>query len=178
MGKILEKSGKGNFVSPEKWEPRHNKQRHYVTTSNQAEAPRASIKCYNKLWNYVITRMHSSRICTTCSLTVSHSIPCILGAICPALLDADCLGCRPPRCRLLLDWMQTPLRMQTPFPMHAEKPTPLPTPGQKDDWNTPVKTLPCPKLRLRVVISSRSWKCLISSRPQRLELHGIIISHI
>ena len=41
-------------------------------------------------------RMHSSRMRTAGLLTVSHSIPCISGGICPTPSDVD----RPPGCRL------------------------------------------------------------------------------
>ena len=51
-----------------------------------------------------MTRMHSSRMRTARSLTISHSIP---GVICPTPLDADPPGCRP---FLHADppWMLTP----------------------------------------------------------------------
>ena len=64
-------------------------------------------------------------------------------------LDADhpwmqtTAGCRSPRCRS--PWKQTLFPGMWPV-MHAEKPTSAPVNRQRG-----VKTLPCPKLRLRVV---------------------------
>ena len=72
-----------------------------------------------------MTRMHSSRMCAACLLTVSRSAPWV---VCPSpicrlpryrpprmqtpALDADPPGCRPPRCRprpqMQTPWMQNP----------------------------------------------------------------------
>ena len=129
--------------------------------------------CHRHPWTVLkITRMHSSRMRTAHSLTIFYSIPCILGESLPNPLDADPLppGYRPP-------WMQTPSPgcrpswMQTPLSnacweanppsqcMLGSQPhlpsacweTNSPTPCGQKEWHTPVKILPCPKLRLRVV---------------------------
>ena len=111
--------------------------------------------------------MHSSRMCTARLLTVSHSIPFILGesaqpplgcrhSLLPALLDAD-----PPPCRQTPSWRQTPLDADplVMWPvMHAGKPNPPPHRIML------VKILPCPKLRLRAVIKDESGQQPIHAR--------------
>ena len=79
-------------------------------------------------------------------LTLSRSIPCISGlAVCPIPLDAAPLVDRPGEV-----CPSTPLGCRAPLanssecsPVEAD-PLPLWT-----EWHTRVKTLPCPKLRLR-----------------------------
>ena len=92
--------------------------------------------------------MHSSRLRTARSLTVSRSIGGGggLGVFCPTHPDADPPGCRPPsgcrpppRCRPP-SWMQS--HLPDADPLDADPPV---------DRQTPVKTLPCPKLRFRAV---------------------------
>ena len=92
--------------------------------------------------------MHSSRMCTARLLTLSCSIPCIGRGVCPTCpgcrlpLDADPAGCRP---------FPPPIGGRPPwscdlwYTLGREPPSPV---GRQ----TPVKILPCPKLRLRVVI--------------------------
>ena len=110
--------------------------------------------------------MHSSRMRTVHSLTVSHSIPCILeggGLPNPPTPEADLFpreadppppGCRdipPPGCRAFLPnacWEATP------FPMHAGKPLPPAPPPWTEGMTHACKILPCPKLRLRAVMNA------------------------
>ena len=74
--------------------------------------------------------MHCSRMHTACLLTMGVSGGCVWRCVCPVRL---CTGvCPPPRPRGRPPWTQR----QTP---------PV-------DRQTPVKTLPCPKLRLLTVI--------------------------
>ena len=105
-----------------------------------------------KMKTFTITRLHSSRMRTTRLLTISRSIqwrevclspPTYLDADPP---DADYLEAdtsfeadTPPRCR-------HPWSFMWPV-MHAGKLTP----PRWTEWHTGVKTLPCPKLRLRAV---------------------------
>ena len=85
-------------------------------------------------------------------------------------------GCRPPGCRP--PWMQTPW-MQTP-PLDADPPSGCRSPWSCDlwcmlgsqpslwtEWQSGVKTLPCPKLCLRVIniISLAVYKFTKSLRP-------------
>ena len=70
-----------------------------------------------------------------------------------SLLDAEPPGGRPP-------WMQTPQR-QTPWrqtPLDADLPGGRPCPLWTE-WDTRVKTLPCPKLRLRAV--KMGWRIFL-----------------
>ena len=102
------------------------------------------------------TRMYSSRMLTAHLLIVSHSIQWGGGGkgVCPTpwmqtarmqnpldvdpSLDEDTSGCRPPGCR-------------PPDACWEAKPPQSPSPVEMF-----VKTLPCPKLRLRAVINI-SW---------------------
>ena len=85
--------------------------------------------------NWFKTRMHSSRMRTTRSLTVCRS-----RSICPGRRGSACHACPPPR---------------TP-PPHATHPLPCSPRHARPrwtEWQTGVKILPCPKLRLRAVIT-------------------------
>ena len=114
-------------------------------------------------------------------LTVSRSIPtpppdaeppgCKPTPGCRLPLEADPPGCRPP-------WMQTPPRGRPPGadPLDADPTLDAESPWMQSplvmwpvmhagklwtEWQTGVKTLPCPKLRLREVnrpLSLRQWK--------------------
>ena len=93
--------------------------------------------------NVFWTRMHSSRMHTAPSLTVSRNI---WGEVCAAPLDADPPGCRPPSPRCRPPGCRPPSRMKTTLDadplvmwpvMHTGKPPPLWT-----EWQTGVKTLP------------------------------------
>ena len=94
-----------------------------------------------------VTRKHSSRMRTAHLLTVSLSIPYIsLGGICPTIL-----GCRPPPgCRR--PWMQNPLGCRCPMDADPLVMWPVMVRWETTPLvarQTPVKTLPFPKLRLR-----------------------------
>ena len=108
---------------------------------------RINNQCEDLNMNLFTTRMHSSRMRTARSLTVSHGI---------------CHACLPPR---MLPCHTSPHHT---CPRHACSPTmhaprhmcPLPhtppyharPPVEQNSWHTLLKILPCPKLRLRAVM--------------------------
>ena len=92
------------------------------------------------------TRLHSSRMHTARSLTVSPSMHCAGGSASG--------GCLLPEGGCLLQGVVS---------QHALKQTYRPSCGQ-NSWHTPMKILPCPKLRLRAVtrrirLSSSELSC-------------------
>ena len=117
----------------------------------------------------MLTRLHSSSMCTARSLTVSHSIR-LGGLPNPPDPQADPPGCRPPR-QTPLDadpprqthpWMETPLcrppspgcrppspgckpTQTDPPPLDADPPANLPPHRGQKEWHTLVKTLPSRK---------------------------------
>ena len=97
-----------------------------------------------KLHLRAVTRMHSSRMWAACSLTVSCSIQSGGSAnpLDAGHLDVDPLGWNP-QMRTSLEADTSSRCRQTP--LDAEPPL-------WTEWHTSVKTWPCPKLRLRVVI--------------------------
>ena len=114
------------------------------------------INDYHHTRNKPLKRIHSSRMRTAGLMTVSRNIPCVSEETLPTPPppdgdhpdadhleadippDADPPGDRPPGCRSPLD--------ADPHAWWEANPLPLCT-----EWHTGVKTLSCPKIRLRAV---------------------------
>ena len=91
------------------------------------------------------TRMHSRRMYTARLLTVS----CSAWGVCPSPSWWE----TSPGSRHIPLWRQTPVRRQTHHRPWGRIPPPEADTHPWTEWHTGVKTLPCPKLRLRAVIT-------------------------
>ena len=83
---------------------------------------------------HLLKRMHSSRMRAAYLLTISPSIPCILGGLPNHLPE-----CRPssPRCRPPSPWMQTPPPVFRPLPLDPDPSVPRCRPPLPPDADPP-----------------------------------------
>ena len=103
----------------------HNRPHGYSITARPCYGvagthPTGMLSCLAK---FLLTRMHSSKMCATCLLTISHSIPCISGGSAQplpppqmqSLREADPSLDTDPTWEQTPPWMQTPSRRRTPW---------------------------------------------------------------